>query len=137
MNNKALELLIRSLDRELSAAEQQQLDQYLQTSEELRREKILLLKMRGGLAELKTSARSGFADRLIRELSQEQRQEREQESYLFVIINSLLPKVAAACVIVVVLTVLATFLMEGSLSMEAFIGVQDLSPEDAYSLMDI
>ncbi len=137
MNNKALELLIRSLDEELTAAEQQQLGQYLKESEALRKEKALLLKMRAGLADMKATAHPGFADQLIRELSQEQQPDQEKESQLFVIINHLFPKVAAACVIVVVLTVLATFLMEGSLSLEAFIGVQDLSPEDAYTLIDL
>jgi len=134
MKNKALDLLIRSLDNPLSAAEQKLLDQQLESSEALRRGKAQLLKMRAELAQLKADAQPGFAEQLIRQLNAEEAQ--SDNPPLQAVIMRLFPKVAAACVIVVVLTVLATFFTEGSLSLEAFIGIQDLSPEDAYTLLD-
>lgn len=134
MNDKALALLIHSLDNELSSKEQEQLDAYLDASEVLRREKELLLDMRSGLADLKVGPDKGFADQIVRQINAAEQKAKNPE--LQAIIMNLFPKVAAACVIVLVVAVLATFLMEGSLSVEAFIGLQDLSPEDAYSLLD-
>lgn len=134
MNNKALALLIHSLDNELSSKQQEQLEVYLADSEALRHEKELLLEMRSGLADLKVDSEKGFADQIVRQLNTSERKAPTPDLQL--IIMNLFPKVAAACVIVLVVAVLATFLMEGSLSMEAFIGLQDLSPEDAYTLLD-
>jgi hypothetical protein len=134
MNDKALALLIHSLDNELNSGEQKQLDTYLAASEALRREKELLLEMRSGLADLKVVPEKGFADQIVRQINASEQKAKNPD--LQVIIMNLFPKVAAACVIVLVVAVLATFLMEGSLSMEAFLGLQDLSPEDAYSLME-
>ncbi len=134
MKDKALALLIRSFDAELNLEEQQQLDQYLTSSEALRKEKKLLLEMRRGLAELKMVPKKNFADQIVRQINTQ-----NQKLYnpgLQPIIMNLFPKVAAACVIVIVVAVLTTFFIEGNLSLEAFIGVQDLSPEDAYTLLD-
>jgi anti-sigma factor RsiW len=134
MKDKALALLIHSLDNELNSQEQEQLDAYLAASEALGREKELLLEMRSGLATLKVGPDKGFADQIIRQINASE--QKAQNPDLQVFIMNLFPKVAAACVIVLVVAVLATFLMEGNLSMEAFIGLQDLSPEDAYTLLD-
>lgn len=134
MNDKALALLIRSFDAELNSKEQEQLDQYLAASEALRHEKELLLEMRSGLADLKVGQKIGFADQIVRQINAQK--EKIYNPGLQVIIMNMFPKVAAACVIVLVVAVLATFFLEGNLSLEAFIGVQDLSPEDAYTLLD-
>ena len=134
MKDKALKLLIRSLDNELSLEERGQLDQYLESSKALRKEKALLEEMRAGLTELKVPADDRFADQIIRTLSVQK--ESDGNVNLQAMIMNLFPKVAAACIFAVVVTVLATFFMEGSLSLEAFIGVHDLLPEDAYSLLD-
>ena len=140
MKDKALKLLIRSLDNELSLEERGQLDQYLESSKALRKEKALLEEMRAGLTELKVPADDRFADQIIRTLSVQKERSVQKESdgnvNLQAMIMNLFPKVAAACIFAVVVTVLATFFMEGSLSLEAFIGVHDLLPEDAYSLLD-
>ena len=140
MNNKALKLLIHSLDSELSLQERHQLDQYLESSKALCEEKVLLEEMRAGLAKLKVPADDRFADQIIRTLSVQKvlsvQKEKDGNANLQVMIMNLFPKVAAACIFAVVVTILATFFMEGSLSLEAFIGVHDLLPEDAYSLLD-
>ncbi len=134
MNEKALNLLIYSLDNQLTPLEQEELDQYLASSEALREEKEALLEMRAGLASLRREANENFADQLIRKI-QSGKVEKPVQNFQLAVVK-LFPKVAAACVIAMVLTVLGTFYVEGNLSLEAFIGVQDLSPEDAYSLLD-
>lgn len=134
MNDNALELLIYSLDNELSPQEKKQLDQYLTDSAALRQEKALLLQIREGLSGLQAEPDNHFADQIVRQLSTSK--DPVQHPGLQVLIMNLFPKVAAACVIVLVAAVLTTFFVEGNLSLEAFIGVQDLSPEDALSLMD-
>jgi hypothetical protein len=65
-NKKILKLLYRSFDTELSQRQKLQLERELEKSEELRREKQLILERRKVLADSTTkSFRPQFADRVM------------------------------------------------------------------------
>lgn len=129
MNEKALDLLIYSLDNELNPNQKVMLDQFLSESAELRAEKEQLLKMRHALSEIKETSHSYLSEAILNKI------EAPQEAEFQAIIMQLFPKVAAACVLVIMVTIFATYYYTGSLSAEAMVGIQNLSPEDAYSLM--
>lgn len=71
-----------------------------------------------------------FADRVMYQLQQTKKSEFSAS------IIALFPKVAAACVLLLLCSLLGIYFTEGSLSTEAIIGFQDLAPEDAYALID-
>ncbi len=123
------ELLIRSLDGTLSPREQQQLDDALSASEKLRQQKAQLLQMRNLIATLRVKRDTSFAEGVMARLSQ-----REDPSFLNGIV-SLFPKLAAACLLIFVLSLLGIYTYQGSLSGEVIIGVEDLLPEDANSIV--
>ena len=125
---KMSDLLIRSLDEELSAAEQEQLNRALAVSEELRLEREQLLRLRAALASLQPEPMPDFADRVKARL--------DDATSLTVAIVRLFPRVAAACVLVLLFVLLAVYLSEGNLSTEAIIGTQELTVEDAYALVN-
>lgn len=127
--NKALDLWIYSLDNELTVEEQNLLDAYLKKGliDPIQQEEILA--MRNDFALLKLDAKQNFATAVLEKIDTETSED------TFAIIVKLMPRVAAACIIVTMLAVLGTYFTEDNLSLEAIIGIQDLNPEDAYSLI--
>lgn len=130
MDEKILSLLIFSLDNELSAEEQHQLDQALAEDTELRTEQDRLLMIREALSAHTVSADVAFADEVMQSL------ETANETGIEARILQLFPQVAAACIVLVLIAMLGIYFSEGNLSTEAIVGVQDLAPEDAYSYLE-
>lgn len=130
MNEKMLDLLIYSLDNNLTEAEQAKLDAALAASASLRAEKEQLLQMRTALGNFSLEKDSAFTADLMQHLDQQQRIK------LGARIRRIYPRVVAACIIIALLSMLGIYLAEGSFSMEAIVGIQDLTPEDAYSYLD-
>lgn len=121
------ELLLRSFDQELTGDEKARLEDALAGSEALRREKAQLEALRQMLGGLQAAPAAGFADGVMGKLN---------ASPVEATLLSMLPRAAAACLIVLLLTLIGIYLAEGSLSTEAIIGVNDLAPEDAYTYLE-
>ena len=121
------ELLLRSFEQKLSAEERGRLDAALAGSEELRREQQQLEKVRHWLGSLQATPKNGFVDGVMKELN---------TSPVEATLLSILPRAAAACLIVLLLTLIGIYMAEGSLSTDAIIGVNNLAPEDAYSYLE-
>lgn len=120
------ELLLKSLDQRLNTDEQQRLNQALAASEDLRMEKESLLALRAVLSEQTVSATpSNFTRGVLQHIQQPR----------VIQLNSWMPQIAAACLILLCTALISIYTMEGTLSTEALLGVQDLSPEEAYTLM--
>jgi len=132
MEKKALDLLLFALDHELTPAEQQRLDDALATSAELREEHEALLHLRSVLKDMRPEVeRDGqFADRVMAEI------QTAPKSNFWSDFVSLSPKVAAACILFVVGSLIGIYFWEGNLSSEAIIGVQNLTPEDAFTIQE-
>ena len=130
MNEKMLDLLIYSLDNDLTEAEQATLDAALEASASLRAEKEQLLQMRAALENFSLEKDTQFTADLMQQL------DKQKSNNLGARIRRIYPRVAAACAIIVLLSILGIYLVEGNFSMEAIVGIQDLTPEDAYSYLD-
>ena len=79
MDKKIVELLYRSFDDELSQAEQQQLDQALLESKDLREEKTRIAQMRTAISDSgEKSFKPFFAEKVIRRIREAQQ---AQESF--------------------------------------------------------
>lgn len=129
MDNR--ELLYYSLDHELTAAQQQQLEQALEQSAELRTEQTQLLQMSQWLIQAQAPQNDLFSQKVLIAI------EAQSVNTIGATIIQLFPKVAAACAIVASTALLNIYWTEGTLSQEAIFGVQDLAPEDAYSYIDL
>jgi hypothetical protein len=125
MEKTMKDLLIHSLDNELTPAQQVHLQKALAGSEALRQEQKQLLEMRSLLADLRVRRDLLFPERVMNRL-----EKRGKQGFLHDIV-SLSPKVAAACIVFMLATTLGIYLREGSLSPEIVIGVEDLELDDA------
>lgn len=123
-----LDLLLKSLDEELTPEERASLDRALAASEALRHERDQLLAMRTALGQLQPLPDASFAGRVMDRIQ-------AQETTMTAIILQLYPRVAAASVVVILVVLLAVFFTEGSLTPDTLIGVDKLTVDDAYSLV--
>jgi hypothetical protein len=122
------ELLLRSLEEELSQADQGKLAAALEQSAELRRERKALLRLRAQLRDLSAPPDPAFADRLQLRLERSATPVIHLQRYAYSIL--------AACLVLLLGVCLSLYGMEGGLSTEILVGIQDLSPEDAYTLIN-
>lgn len=130
MEKTALELLLYSLDNELTPAERTRLDAALSASETLQQEQEELLYMRELVSDLRVKRDSQFADTVMNRLHG------KEDSGFWSDIVSLSPKVAAACVAFVIVSLVGVYFWEGKLSPESIIGTEQLTPEDAFTIQE-
>lgn len=128
--NNIVDLLLRSLDAELSQAEAEKLEQALQDSEALRREKTRLLAMRQQLEAWSIPEDQTFTDRVMAKLG------KKAEEDLSAVIIRLFPRVAAACVLILAVALGTIYITEGSLMLDTIIGVNEVVLEDAVLLVE-
>jgi anti-sigma factor RsiW len=122
MENKKLQLVIDSFNRELSAAEQQQLSQWLQADEALQAEAQKLHRLHTVMAEAALPFRPFFATRVMSRLEKLQ-EATLQQGIVFAFKRFALPVLAAAVILLLVaLTGSNTF------SIDALLGVEQLQP---------
>ncbi|PHN03122.1 hypothetical protein [Flavilitoribacter nigricans] len=126
--NNIKNLLLRSITEPMSAAEQEQLRAALEVSEELRREQEQLTYTRELVQQAIPAADPGFSQKVLERL-----QKGRKEVALVV---QLFPRVAAACVAVILALGLFLYFEAGSLSTDALVGLQDLSIEEAVALTE-
>lgn len=120
------ELLLKSMDQSLAAAEKKQLENALANSEALRKEQQALLNLRRVLsAKTISPTPADFSQGILQSIQRPK----------VVQLNNWMPQIAAACLILLCTTLISIYAMEGTLSTEALLGVQDLSPEEAYTLL--
>ncbi len=131
MNKEALKiLLIRSFDEELDARSAQMLEEALSSYPWLVEEKKELMAMRDQLTFFSVAEDPTFSDRLMSNL-----QEAEEPNKQNVTIVQLFPKVAAACFLILLALLLHIYYTQGSIDMDALVGIQDVTPEEAYSYL--
>lgn len=130
MQDVQKQILLRSLDQELTSEEQAQLEAALLESAALRQEKAELLQMRELVAGLRMRRDSDFPVRVMTRLRKERK-----GSFLADLV-SLSPKVAAACILFMLATLFSIYLREGRLTPEVIIGVEHLTPEDAIGIQN-
>ncbi|MCB1124594.1 MAG: hypothetical protein KJT03_23785 [Verrucomicrobiae bacterium] len=118
-------LLIRSLDQELTPEEAARLRQALEKSSDLRAERQRLQLMRQRIAALRLAENPVFVEDITNRLI-----ELGKET-LTRTMAAIFPKVAAACLLLLLLSLAAIYFTTGALSVDAIIGIDELTPEDA------
>ena len=118
MNDQLIDLLIRSLDEELTSGEQQQLDLGLLESEELRGYKTELLQMRELLGNGKSSFTKGFDTRVMDSIRKQ-----DFESGLYNVQKWIALPAAAAIAVLLALN----YYSDGSLTMDSLLGIKSVS----------
>jgi hypothetical protein len=126
INPKDKALLLRSFDGDLSVEEQAQLDQALHNNAALRKEQQELYALRDQLSALQATPPDGIYEGVMKQVSY---------TSLEVNLAFLFPRVAAACILILLVSLSSIYFSEGSLTVEAIIGINDLSPEEAYSYL--
>lgn len=129
--NDPLNLLLHSFDNELTPEQATQLEAALANSPELREEKVRLLEMRALFSAAKMEADHTFVNRVMLRI-----EEVKSTSFSKVIVN-LFPKVAAACVVFILATLIGIYVTEGTLSADAIMGIEDISVEEALTITEI
>lgn len=126
--NNHIDLLIHSLDNDLDDFQQQKLAKALAASADLRMEKKRLLKIRETVSQLTVEASPLFVDKVM--LTLHQTTEKVEAKII-----ALFPRVAAASIAFFILAFMMLHLMDTSFTTDLLVGVEDLTPEDAYSLL--
>lgn len=128
MEKTMKDLLLYSLDNELTPDQQVHLEKALAESAELRQEKQQLLQMRSLVAGLRVRRDLSFPERVMNRLHI------KEKRGFFSDLVALSPKVAAACIVFMLATIVGIYVREGSLSSDVIIGVEELTPEDAFGV---
>jgi len=137
MNKKpTYNLLLKSLDEPLTDAEQLQLEKALADSEELKNEKEKLLEMRTMLSNQQTAYHfnSSFEERVIAKIRSAKTPPKKASNqtdldFIAALILSFqrlaVPSFALICVMLIYV-----YLTADTLSLQAVMGISDVSPED-------
>ena len=123
MNEELYDLLIQSLDQNLTPAENQRLEQALADSEELRTERDRLIAMRASLEEYPYQFKPFFVGRVMHQL--EQLESPFASSWILAFRQIALPGLA-----LLIALLFFTWMKDGSLSWEIFTGVSAFEQEE-------
>jgi hypothetical protein len=127
------ELLIFSLDNPLSEEEAARLEEALKNSEELRNKRKEFEKMRNQLSELGVSADPIFVDQVMEKVEEYYVQRKTNFSGIMI---SIFPRAVAACILVLLAVMIGLAITEGSLSPDIIVGMESMSPEEAYAIIE-
>lgn len=122
------ELLVQSLDTELEPQEQKILELALQGRPEWRAKKEELLALRATLGSLHVAEQADFVDQVMLRVAKAKSRVIQLPQFV--------AQIAAACVLLVLSVLMSLYFSEGSLNTDVLLGIQDLSPEDAYTLLN-
>ena len=120
------EILLKSFDAELTPQERKLLDEALQNSASLRQEKQEIERMREMLGNQKPSFESGFADRVMERLEKE-----PVAPPKTIEMFSVFKRVAIAGIAAIIVLLLAIYYIDGSLTLDALLGISGYSPDGA------
>ncbi len=129
MDQALYNLLVASFDRDLSDEEQAALNQGLETSEELRKEQVVLQQMREITAAHSPEFAPFFSGRVMHKI--EALHQPTKEPVLAKWLTKMFPKVALSGVAVILLVLVSTYFVEGSFSLDTLLGISEVAAEDA------
>ena len=136
--NEALKLIRRSFDEQLSEEELISLNNALNSSIELKKEKENIIAIRAAASRQSGKRFSPFfADRVMQKI-RSQREAINDKIYDFgTSLNFAFRRIAIAGAVVITLLLSGTFLSEGTFSIEKALGLQQVSIEDTWSLNNL
>jgi anti-sigma factor RsiW len=133
MKKEERDLLIKSLDSELTTTEDQILQKALEMSEDLRKERGHLLEMRDALKSNRAKFFSGgFEDRVMAKI-----QSRQAEDFMGYLLSVFKP-VAIAAILLIIITASINVWNSEQISLDGVMAINDVSPEEAFNpLIDL
>ena len=130
-NKKLLELLVRSLDSSISNEEQVLLNDALEKNSWLQNEQKELLTIRQHLGDFEIQQNISFAENVIRALQVKPLNQFSSQ------ITNWFPRIAMVFAVLFFLVIANIYYSEGQIDSDTIIGLQDLSPEDAYAVIEM
>jgi len=134
INQEMYDLLIRSMNYQLTAEEDKQLQQALKGSSELREEKIKLNKVGKLLSSRNYSFSDGFRNRVMQAVNNEKKGKVISIDFTRSF-TSMFNRIAVAGVAVIVLLVISLYISHGSLNINTFTGVDPISEDNLISVL--
>jgi len=131
MKKEWIKLLHRSFEEELSKEEARQLTAALQASPELRQEQAELTAMRNLFTSFSVAREEDFVVDVMKEIEEGIIAKRKIGHYL----SKIFPISIAACVLILMSFIAHIYVSEEHFDSESIVGVNDLSPDDAYSYL--
>ncbi len=126
----ALELLIYSLDNKLSKEEQQQLDTALNSSAELRVEQKKYLMLKNVVSNITFPKAENFTENILNKIKDKKAKNNFSNNII-----QLFPKVAIAASFLLFITWSIIYFTGDNIVINDLVGVGELSPDEAYSLL--
>lgn len=127
------DLLIYSLDNELTSLEKVRLEKALSEQPELQKEKANLLRMRGLVSSFSISENAHFSDQVLQKIETQKSRINEGFEVQFI---KLFPKVAAACVVFLLATFSVVYYSDTELVSDEIVGIEEVNLEDAYAYLE-
>lgn len=121
------DLLYRSMDVQLSLEEKEELSQGLQAFPDLLVEREQLLQLRAALAGFETTPTPALFSEKVMEKHQSSQRIR---------IHGWATQIVAASICLLLFFMLGLYIGEGKLDLLTILGVDQLSPEEAYTLLN-
>ena len=134
INQEMYDLLIRSMNNQLTAEEDKQLQQALKGSSELREEKIKLSKIGKLLSSRNYSFSDGFHNRVMQAVSDEKKGKVISMDFTRSF-TSMFNRIAVAGVAAILLLVISLYISHGSLNVNTFTGVDPISEDNLISVL--
>jgi len=134
INQEMYDLLIRSMNDQLTAGEDMQLQQALKESSELRDEKIKLNNIGKLLSSRNHSFSAGFHSRVMLAVSDEKKGKVISLDFTRSF-TTMFNRIAVAGVAVIVLLVVSLYISHGSLNVNTFTGVDPVSQDNLVSVL--
>ncbi len=133
INNKILKLLYRSFDSDLNEKEKRRLEEALETSKELRREKEQILAQRQTISEnAVASFKPFFAERIIRRIDAV-KEENGLEAF-YEALKAIFRRFAIAGVVIMIVLIFYNFKTGESMSMDEVFFASDVTFEEILDL---
>ncbi len=123
------ELLMRSFEEKLSEPEQRRLENALKKSKELQLERDEIIKMRSLFQHFTISENPTFTKAVLK------RVELSKSENVQAVLVRLFPRIAAACILFLLVSILGLYLVDGGLSMDSIVGLDNIS-EDTITYLE-
>ena len=134
INQEMYDLLIRSMNDQLTVEEDKQLLQALKESSELREEKIKLNKIGKLVSSRNHNFSAGFHNRVMQAVSDEKKGKVISMDFTRSF-TTMFNRIAVAGVAVIVLLVISLYISHGSLNVNTFTGVDPISQDNLVSVL--
>ena len=134
INQEMYDLLIRSMNDQLTAEEDKQIQQALKGSSELRDEKIKLSKVGKLLSSRNHSFSDGFRNRVMQAVGYEKKGKVISIDFSRSF-TSMFNRIAVAGVVAILLLVISLYISHGSLNINTITGVEPVSQDNLVSVL--